>query len=194
MRKMTCAAVAISLGMLPGCARLDHLGRAPTFSDTRETPEHFAMLSPGLPVETARGRGMPEPSLWDGGQASLFGDRRAVKRGDILTVVIEIDESAEISNSTNRGRNGSESLAVPQLLGLPQRLSEDLPPGFTLDNAVNLNSASSSGGDGSVFKFLMVLIWKVQLRGIQRGSDGVPRVDGGAGLPGIACGQTSGLL
>ena len=51
MRKMTCAAVAISLGMLPGCARLDHLGRAPTFSDTRETPEHFAMLSPGLPVE-----------------------------------------------------------------------------------------------------------------------------------------------
>ena len=150
MRKMTCAAVAISLGMLPGCARLDHLGRAPTFSDTRETPEHFAMLSPGLPLETARGRGMPEPSLWDGGQASLFGDRRAVKRGDILTVVIEIDESAEISNSTNRGRNGSESLAVPQLLGLPQRLSEDLPPGFTLDNAVNLNSASSSGGDGSV--------------------------------------------
>lgn len=150
MLKMTCTALVIALGVLPGCARLDHVGRPPSFSEARETPEHFAMLSPGLPLEVEQGRVLPEPSLWDGGQASLFGDRRAAKRGDILTVVIEIDESAEISNSSNRSRNGNESLGIPQLLGLPQRIADDLPENFSLDNAVDLNSSSSSGGDGSV--------------------------------------------
>jgi len=42
------------------------------------------------------------PSLWTGERGSLLGDRRAIQRGDILTVVIEIDDSASISNSTDR--------------------------------------------------------------------------------------------
>lgn len=137
-------------GMLAGCARLDHLGRAPTFSEVQESPEHFAMLSPGLPVSESSGIERPESSLWEGGRASLFGDRRAERRGDIMTVVIEIDEKAEISNSSSRSRSGSESLGVPQLLGLPQRAQEYLPEGASLADAVDLNSSSSSGGDGSV--------------------------------------------
>ncbi len=139
-----------SILIVTGCARLDHMGRAPTFSETAETPEHFAMLTPAMPVAHAPGVRGVESSLWEGGRASLFGDQRAATRGDILTVVIEIDEKAEISNSTSRSRSGGESLAVPQLLGLPQRIQDDLPVGFTLDDAVNLNSSSSSGGDGSV--------------------------------------------
>lgn len=142
--------MAISL-TIPACARLDHVGRAPTFSAPEETPEHFAMLSPaGLPLENEKGRRYPQSSLWESGQHSLLGDRRASKRGDILTVVIQIDESAEISNSTDRSRSGGESLGVPELLGIPQRVSDDLPKGFTLDNAVDLSSSSSSSGDGSV--------------------------------------------
>ena len=35
---------------------------------------------------------------------SLVGDRRASTRGDILTVVIEIDDKAEIQNSSGRSR------------------------------------------------------------------------------------------
>lgn len=148
--RMSLALVAFSLA-LPGCARLDHVGRAPTFSETDDTPEHFAMLSPdGLPLEVEQGRRFPQSSLWESGQHSLLGDRRASKRGDILTVVIEIDESAEISNSTSRSRSGGESLQVPQLIGLPQRIDPDLPLGASMANAVDLNSSSNSGGDGSV--------------------------------------------
>lgn len=90
------------------------------------------------------------PSLWTGDRGSLLGDRRAVQRGDILTVVIEIDDSASISNSTDRSRSGSESLSVPNLFGVPQRIDESLPEGATLGNAVDLDSRSSFGGDGSV--------------------------------------------
>jgi flagellar L-ring protein precursor FlgH len=80
----------------------------------------------------------------------LLGDRRAIQQGDILTVVIEIDEEAEISNATDRSRSGSESLGIPSLFGLPQRIDRDLPEGASLGDAVSISSSSSSSGDGSV--------------------------------------------
>ncbi|UWQ91331.1 flagellar basal body L-ring protein FlgH [Aliisedimentitalea scapharcae] len=132
------------------CGRVDHLGKPPSFSENTETPEHVAMLWPGLPLHTQPQRNVDQSSLWSGGQHSLLGDRRAIKKGDILTVVIEIDEEAEISNDTERSRSGSESLGVPDLFGLPQRINENLPAGASMDNAVDIASNSSSGGQGSV--------------------------------------------
>jgi flagellar L-ring protein precursor FlgH len=109
------------------------------------------MLSPGFPIDLPGASGPNrQASLWSGSRGSLLGDRRAVQQGDILTVVVEIDEEAEISNASERSRSGSESLGVPGLFGLPQRLDERLPDGASAADAVSINSASSSSGDGSV--------------------------------------------
>ena len=132
------------------CARLDHLGKAPSFSPNTQTPEHVAMLWPGLPLTTQRERPIDAASTWSRSRHSLLGDRRAANKGDILTVVIEIDEKAEISNGTSRSRSGSESMAVPQLLGIPQRLDQKLPDGASMSDAVSLNAGSQSTGQGSV--------------------------------------------
>ncbi|TMM52504.1 flagellar basal body L-ring protein FlgH [Sulfitobacter sabulilitoris] len=138
------------LAFASGCARIDHLGKPPTFSSPMTTTEHTAMMSPGLPIRIEEQRAVDRASLWSGTRQSLLGDRRAVQQGDILTVVIEIDEKAEISNATDRSRSGSESLGVPQLFGLPQRLDEKLPEGASSADAVSINSTSSASGDGSV--------------------------------------------
>ena len=108
------------------------------------------MIEPGLPAVTTQQRPIDAASLWSPSRASLLGDRRAVVRGDILTVVIEIDEKAEISNSSDRSRSGSETLGVPGLFGLPQRLDTKLPEGASSAELVGINSQSSSSGDGSV--------------------------------------------
>ena len=108
------------------------------------------MVNPGLPVRIEEKRLVDRASLWSGTRNSLLGDRRAVKRGDILTVVIEIDERAEISNQTDRSRSGSENLSVPGLIGIPQRLDETLPEGASSSELVSINSSSNSSGDGSV--------------------------------------------
>ncbi len=136
--------------LLSGCGREDHLGKQPSFTPVTNTEEHNAMISPGLPLLAEPDRPLEQASLWSGGRQSLLGDRRAMQRGDILTVVIEIDEKAEISNSSSRSRNGSESLGIPQLFGIPQRLDKRLPEGASMSNAVELNSSSASGGDGTV--------------------------------------------
>lgn len=132
------------------CGRVDHLGKPPGFTPNTESPEHVAMLWPGLPLHTQPQRRVDQSSLWSGGKQSLLGDRRAIKKGDILTVVIEIDEEAEISNDTARSRSGSESLGIPQLFGLPQRAADHLPPGASLADAVEVDSLSQSKGKGSV--------------------------------------------
>ncbi|WP_299968604.1 flagellar basal body L-ring protein FlgH [uncultured Roseobacter sp.] len=139
-----------SVVLIAACARMDHLGKPPTFSSPRATSEHNAMLSPGLPLRSDAQGPTERASLWSGARQSLLGDRRAIQQGDILTVVIEIDEEAEISNATDRSRSGSESLGIPGLFGLPQRLDERLPDGASSADAVSINSTSSSSGDGSV--------------------------------------------
>jgi len=145
--------VCLATAVLAGCSRLADVGQAPEITPVNATRDHTAMLTYALPLrdETAPVRApLHEASLWTGERGSLLGDRRAMQRGDILTVVIEIDDRAEISNSTSRSRSGSESLALPQLLGIPQRLDRRLPEGASMANAVSVTSASASDGDGSV--------------------------------------------
>ena len=135
---------------LAGCGRMDHIGKAPSLTPTMNAGEQLAMLDPGLPMESANRAPLREASLWSAARRSLLGDRRAARRGDILTVVIEIDEEAKISNATSRSRTAAENLSVPDLFGIPQRIDETLPAGASLDRAVGIDSSGSSGGDGSV--------------------------------------------
>ena len=118
MYRCTLLMVALFLA-LAGCARLQDVGRAPDFTPTNEGPEYDAMVHQPLPVILETPRVVDTASLWSGSRGSLLGDRRAVQQGDILTVVIEINDKAEISNSTNRARNGSESLSIPDFFGIP---------------------------------------------------------------------------
>lgn len=137
--------------ILAGCSSTP-IGRAPEMTPIEATAERVAMVTYGLPgeIDSTQRRRADQASLWTGDRASLLGDRRAMQRGDILTVVIEIDDKAEISNSSNRGRSASQQVAVPNLLGIPQRADQVLPEGASLSNAVQLNSQSASAGDGSV--------------------------------------------
>ncbi|WP_281981070.1 flagellar basal body L-ring protein FlgH [Thalassorhabdomicrobium marinisediminis] len=150
MRKSPVILIAALLAA-GGCGRLADVGQEPEFTPPQATAEATAMMTYGIQPELAvTTHRAVTPSLWTGDRGSLLGDRRAVQRGDILTVVIEIDDSASISNSTDRSRSGSESMSVPNLLGLPQRADESLPLGATMSAAVDLNSSSTFGGDGSV--------------------------------------------
>jgi len=142
---------AILLMAVSGCSTTP-IGRPPQFSPHAQNTERAAMLNPGMPIPIAISASGPSShaSLWTGARGSLLGDRRAMQRGDIMTVVIEIDDRAEISNSSDRSRSASQQLGVPQLLGIPQRLNELLPDGASSGSLVDLNSKSNASGDGSV--------------------------------------------
>lgn len=142
---------ALILFGLAACSRLEDVGKVPEFTPIDQSAEAQAMRAP-IPLTStiASSQHRRGPSLWSGARGSLLGDRRAERQGDILTVVIEIDESAEISNASSRSRNGSESMSAPSLLGVPQIIDRVLPPGASMANAADMSSSSSSSGNGSV--------------------------------------------
>jgi len=136
--------------LIAGCTGETMDMSAATLSPIAGGIEHAAMMASGQNVaEQFPMRGV-STSLWSGGRSSLFRDRRAVGRGDILTVTIEIDDRAEISNSSSRSRSAGESLSIPSLFGIPQRIGNSLPTGASLDPAIDLQSQSSSSGDGAI--------------------------------------------
>ncbi|TCO73366.1 flagellar basal body L-ring protein FlgH [Rhodovulum euryhalinum] len=151
MKRLTLIACTAALAFPAACSKLEDVGKAPSFKPIEGTNEYYAMTSPGgLPESIDRRNPSDRSSLWAAGRNSLLGDRRAERRGDIMTVVIEIDDKAEISNSTARSRSGSTSMAVPQMMGIPQIVDRILPDGSTMANAADADSTSSHNGDGSV--------------------------------------------
>ena len=137
------------LAVVSGCSKLSEVGKAPAFTPIHNGVEHQAMSAP-VQAGYAPVPGQTSASLWTAGRGSLLGDRRANRVGDILTVVIEIDESAAISNSSDRSRSGSDSMAVPSLLGVDEVIDRVLPRNGTLAEGVDTNSSSTFSGDGSV--------------------------------------------
>ena len=159
---------ALALPLLAGCAgQLDHLGKAPSFSPVAETRDAIDPSLPSTPVAYPRG---PDPfsaagrnmatasiadtsgaSLWSSGPRSLFGDRRAQTVGDILTVLIEIDDSASLKNNTTRDRSGSDSVAISAAYGV-DTLVDRLIPGDTVGLAPGVDAAGeqASSGEGAI--------------------------------------------
>lgn len=142
--------LVVAACLLVGCTDLEDVGKPPEFTPVMQSREHSAMVNPAIPLTLRETTVVDRASLWSGTRQSLLGDRRAMQPGDILTVVIEIDEKAEISNASDRSRTGTENLGVPDFFGLPQRLDQQLPEGAASERLVGISSNSGSSGDGSV--------------------------------------------
>jgi len=150
MKIPTAACVAVFCFAAVGCARLESVGQVPDFTSPARGNEVFAMSVDPIPAAATHPQRYEASSLWTSGRNSLLGERRTSRRGDLLTLVIEIDDSAEFSNTTERGRRGSEELGIDGLFGLPQRIDEVLPPGASMSEAVGIDSSSRSSGTGEV--------------------------------------------
>ena len=142
-------AIASVALIVEGCAgRGDLLSRAPSMSAPgapKETlppvsQERIALASYGAPRVTEPGSA---GSLWHSGPTSLFGDRRARTLGDILTVVIEIDEEAEMRNRTNTSRDATEGMSLPSFFGIDVG---------RLNPAIDASSNSENSGDGNIIR------------------------------------------
>ena len=156
MKSQAAIAGVFILACVSGCAsQFDHFARPPTI--TAPGASKIPMPAPsesrmqiGSTQQPTIERTATAGSLWRSGPESLFGDRRARELGDILTVMVEIDEEAEIRNRTDRSRSGSEDLSVPALFGVQSLATQILPNGAGINPAIEASSNSTTSGDGRV--------------------------------------------
>jgi flagellar L-ring protein precursor FlgH len=142
-----------ALAPLAACSTVKEAVKGPELSQVG----YPAALMPNeqlvAPMASARLPG-PQPasanSLWRTGARAFFNDQRASRVGDILTVQIDIDDSAKTTNATASSRTSGLKAGVPHLLGLESTLGKILPSGFDPANALETSSTNSNAGNGSV--------------------------------------------
>ncbi|HVV34841.1 MAG TPA: flagellar basal body L-ring protein FlgH [Vitreimonas sp.] len=89
-------------------------------------------------------------SLWRAGSRSFFNDQRASRVGDILTVNIEIDDKAELSNQSSRQRSSSTDAGVTHFFGLEQTAGRLFGNGFDPEHMVGGAGTSDQSGQGAI--------------------------------------------
>lgn len=139
---------------LTACGTMDKLanvGSEPKMTQI-ENPQHaqdYRPVSMPMPTPTVS-QVQKHNSLWRGGSRSFFKDQRATQVGDILTIVVSLDDSADISNKSTRTRSNAETGGATQLFGLEDELTKILPQGATAATLLDIASDLSNSGEGKV--------------------------------------------
>ena len=144
--------VVISVGLLGGCASLDQLsrvGEAPKLSAIENPTAQPGYKAVNMPMPEIVAASYQPNSLFSNQAKGFFKDQRAHRIGDILTVIVTIDDSAQISNATTRKRSADNEANVGTSLG--SVFGKNIP-GVDLDatGGISTGGSMSDGGTGSV--------------------------------------------
>ncbi len=149
-KAVTIALIGLALSACNALTRMSEVGEEPPLTQIHNP----AVLHGNKPIAMP----MPPPvmverqpnSLWRPGSRAFLKDQRASEVGDIVTVVIVIDDKATISNTTSRSRTAGEDSSATSLLGYQDSLAALLPEAVNPLSLIDLDSTSSTLGAGSV--------------------------------------------
>jgi flagellar L-ring protein precursor FlgH len=149
------ARLAAKQGAVASGAAYDAAKRAaspPAFTPMTANAQLMAQMQPtGLPMASQwEGERAGPNSLWRTNARSFFNDQRAGRVGDILTVNINIDDSAEVKNDSSRNRTSSTTVGVPNLFGQESNLGRYVPGSFDPSALVSAAGNSTASGSGSM--------------------------------------------
>jgi flagellar L-ring protein FlgH len=143
------AALLLLPALLAGCSTMNQLasvGEAPKLSAI-ESPTAQAGYKPvSMPMPEMVAASYQPNSLFSNEARGFFKDQRAHKIGDILTVLVTIDDSAQISNTTDRKRTSSSESSVGGVLG---SVFGGNVPLVDVDAKGGINTAGTMADNGS---------------------------------------------
>lgn len=145
-------ALALPALLLAGCgtlSRISEIGEPPPMTPTANPTLTPAWRPVSMPMPTPEAAPTAPASLWRSGSRGFFADERAAHVGDILTILVTMNDSGTLKNATTASSNGSESMGVPNLFGLENAIPHMLN-GVSSSNLVNTNSTGASGGTGQI--------------------------------------------
>jgi flagellar L-ring protein precursor FlgH len=151
--KLPLLAAVGALALLTGCnaaTRLQQIGEAPPLTTIQDPVRQPGYQPVSMPMPQAINPERRPNSLWQSGTRAFFKDQRASQIGDILTVLVDIDDEATIDNETQRRRAGSEGLGVPAFFGFEDQVQAILPNAADMSNLVEASSNSNVTGRGQI--------------------------------------------
>ncbi len=151
-RALRCTGFAglLALSSCGALTRLSEIGRPPAM-----TPPSDPTADPKWrPVTMPLPRAEPAPtqinSLWRSGSRAFFKDQRAAQTGDIITVLVNIADTAVLDNNTGSTHTGTEAAGIPNLFGLEAALPGLIAKALSPTNLVNASSTTGNTGTGKI--------------------------------------------
>jgi flagellar L-ring protein FlgH len=83
-------------------------------------------------------------ALWRSGSRAFFKDQRAAQVGDIVTVLVRMNDAANLKNVTSANRSSTETAGMPNFFGLEAMIPKTVTPS-TLISASSGNNNTGAG-------------------------------------------------
>ena len=140
--------------LLPACGtaeRLARIGRPPEMAPIADPTAGAGYQPVSMPMPAAQdARNLSANSLWRPGSRTFLRDQRAANAGDLITILVSIKDTADLSNSTERSRDNTENMGIPRLMGLDASYARIFPNSIDPTKLVEASSANTSAGSGTI--------------------------------------------
>jgi flagellar L-ring protein precursor FlgH len=135
--------------LLSGCgvlSRLSEVGRDPSMTPTQDPTKDPTWRPVSMPMPARQPAPNEANSLWRSGSRAFFKDQRAAQVGDIVTVLVNMNDAANLKNVTSAVRASSETAGMPNFFGLEAMVPKTVTPSSLL----SANSGNSNTGTGQI--------------------------------------------
>jgi flagellar L-ring protein precursor FlgH len=134
---------------LTGCGvfdKLSNVGRDPVMTPTADPTKDPKWRPVSMPMPAGQAAPNEANSLWRSGSRAFFKDQRAAQVGDIVTVLVSMNDAANLKNVTSATRSSTESAGLPKLFGLEAILPKVIDPA----NLISSSSSNNNTGTGQI--------------------------------------------
>jgi flagellar L-ring protein precursor FlgH len=136
--------------LLAGCGsltRISEIGRPPAMTPTSDPTKDPTWRPVSMPMPTREPTPNELNSLWRSGSRAFFKDQRAAQVGDLVTILVAMNDTADVKNGTTTSRTGGETGSLAQFFGLQARLPPTIKdPAKILD----VGSTNNNTGAGEI--------------------------------------------
>jgi flagellar L-ring protein precursor FlgH len=149
MKTWTIVRLGILAASLSACgtlSRLSEVGRDPAMTPTEDPTKDPKWRPLTMPMPARQPSPNEANALWRSGSRAFFKDQRAAQVGDIITVVVNINDAANLKNVTSATRASSETAGMPNFFGLEAIVPKTLTP----STLVSASSGNNNTGTGQI--------------------------------------------
>jgi len=137
--------------LLSGCAAIDQLkliGQQPPLSSVDNPTAKPGYKPVSMPMPTPQPASYNPNSLWRNGSRAFFNDQRAQQVGDILTVRVNINDTAQFQDQTQLQRTATTDSGISNFIGANTitNPAKAILPG----SIINAQSNYQSDGTGNI--------------------------------------------
>jgi flagellar L-ring protein precursor FlgH len=127
-------------------SKLSEVGRDPSMVPSEDPTKDPKWRPLTMPMPAAQPSPNEANALWRSGSRAFFKDQRAAQVGDIITVVVNINDAANLKNVTSAVRTSGETAGLPNFFGLEATLPKAITPATLL----SASSGNNNTGTGQI--------------------------------------------